>query len=74
MHLFNNRQYVLDQNAQCTFYQLGTFDKHNNIYTYYIRVRPKQIIMMQLNINYIGSMVFDSNNINYLFTNILNTH
>lgn len=29
MHLFDNRQYVLDQNAQCTFYQLGAFDKHN---------------------------------------------
>lgn len=35
MHLFDNRQYVLDQNAQCTFYQLGAFDKHNyNLYTY----------------------------------------
>lgn len=70
MHLFDNRQYVLDQNAQCTFYQLGAFDKHNNIYYIHIyAVRPKQIIMMQLNINYIGSMVFDSNNSNYFYTN-----
>jgi len=70
MHLFDNRQYVLDQNAQCTFYQLGAFDKHNyNLYTYIRVIRPKQIIMMQLNINCIGSMVFDSNNSYYLYTN-----
>lgn len=70
MHFFDNHRYVLDQNAQCTFYQLGAFDKHNyNLYTYIRVIRPKQIIMMQLNINYSDSMVFDSNNSNYLYTN-----